>query len=113
MEFEHSVPVDSCSYESMGLFDPLSARISKHEHIANEVCLQTQEDWKRHIGPIPGFTGCIGKHNFIAITLPECLPERLGALAYASEVGFLLDGTLILRSKVLTAALLKITSRCS
>jgi hypothetical protein len=41
MEFEHSVPVDSCSYESMGLFDPLSARISKHEHIANEVCLQT------------------------------------------------------------------------
>jgi hypothetical protein len=90
MEFEHSVPIDPCSYESMGF--PLSARISKHEHLAVQACLQAQADWTKHVGPIPGFVASMGKYNFAAIQWPELLPERLGAIAYGSEVGLLCDG---------------------
>lgn len=90
MEFQQSKAVDPCSYESMGL--SLFARNSKHEDLANKACLQAQADWTKYVAPIPGFVGCTGKYNFAAITMPEALPERLGALAYMSEVGLLYDG---------------------
>jgi len=93
MVFENSTRVDPCSYESMGLFENLPVRISKYEQLANKGCLRAQEDWKRHVGPIGGFSGCLSKCNLIAVGLPECLPGRIEAIAYANEVAFLHDGT--------------------
>jgi hypothetical protein len=105
MEFEHSVPIDPCSYEFMGL--SLSARISKYEHIAVQACVQAQADWTNHVGPIPGFVGCMGKYNFAAIAMPELLPERLGAMAYGSEVAFLCDGIVLLQPQSLILVMTK------
>ena len=112
MKSEHSVPVDPYSYESMGLFDSLAVRNSKHERLAVQASRQAQEDWKRHAGPITGFVGASGKYHFIAATIPECLPERLGALAYASELGFLLDGTVALNHTFSYPLYLRPASRC-
>jgi hypothetical protein len=92
MEHQNSTPVDPCSYESMGLFDGLPVRISRHEHLANKGCLQAQEDWERHIGPVQGFVGLLDKFNGIAIALPECLPDRIEAISHAMEIAFLHDG---------------------
>jgi hypothetical protein len=95
METENSTPVDPSSYESMGLFEDLPVRMSKHEQLANKGCLQAKEDWKRHVGPVQGFTGCLGKYNAIAVAVPECLPGRIEAMAYANEIAFLHDGIVI------------------
>ena len=46
-----------------------------------------------YVGPLGLYKGGLGpKWNFMAVTLPECLPERLGLLSYASEFSFLHDG---------------------
>lgn len=59
-------------------------------------CLRAQNDWDANVGNIAGYQGGIGDpYSFMAVTLPECLPERLEILAYANEFAFLYDGNVV------------------
>jgi hypothetical protein len=37
---------------------------------------------------------CLRAGNLIALTMPDCIPERLGLAAYLIEAGFVYDGKL-------------------
>ena len=87
----HSAPLE-CSFEFMELFESLAVKISQHEQLANKGCLQAGADWRRYFGTVRGFVFCPGKYDAIAVAVPDCLPERLEAVAYASEIAFLYDG---------------------
>jgi hypothetical protein len=88
---EHSAPL-KCSFKFMELFESLPVKISQHEQLANKGCLQARDDWRRYFGTVRGFVFCLGKYNAIAVAVPDCLPERIEAVAYASEIAFLYDG---------------------
>jgi hypothetical protein len=72
-------------------------RVHKFAHLADKGALRAQEDWKRLVGPIRNFTGCLSpRFNGIAVAVPECIPERLEVVTYANEFAFLHDGNYIL-----------------
>jgi fusicocca-2,10(14)-diene synthase/ophiobolin F synthase len=81
------------AYDFKDLCDSLPVRISKLEHLANKGALRAQEDWKRYVGPLNNFHGCMSKYNVVALAIPECLPDRLEAITYVNEFAFLYDGT--------------------
>ncbi|KAK8121317.1 terpenoid synthase [Apiospora kogelbergensis] len=85
MEFKYSREVENDLYETDGLNHGIPLR----------GCLRAQNDWDANVGNIAGYQGGIGDpYSFMAVTLPECLPERLEILAYANEFAFLYDDKL-------------------
>ncbi|KAL1597851.1 hypothetical protein SLS60_008338 [Paraconiothyrium brasiliense] len=55
--------------------------------------MRLRNDWQKHIGSLPSTTygGQGPQYNFTAVTIPECLPERLEIVAYIMEFAFLHD----------------------
>lgn len=93
IEYRHSKVVDPSTYNDLGLCSGLPLRVHKHKHLADKGARRAQEDWKRLVGPINNFTGCLSpRFNGIAVAIPECIPERLEAVTYANEFAFLHDG---------------------
>lgn len=85
--------VDPSTYNDLGLCSSLPLRVHKFAHLADKGALRAQEDWKRLVGPIRNFTGCLSpRFNGIAVAVPECIPERLEIVTYANEFAFLHDG---------------------
>jgi hypothetical protein len=49
--------------------------------------LRAQEDWKKYVGPLENYKGGLGpKCNIMAVSIPECLPERLEIISYVNEL---------------------------
>ncbi|RDW88454.1 fusicoccadiene synthase [Coleophoma cylindrospora] len=95
MEFQYSELVDSDTYDSMGLCEALPLRVSKHANLADKGSVRAQADWRKFVGPIHNFTGCLSpKYNGIAVAVAECLPDRLEVVTYANEFAFLHDDIL-------------------
>lgn len=93
--------VDPSTYNDLGLCSSLPLRVHKFAHLADKGALRAQEDWKRLVGPIRNFTGCLSpRFNGIAVAVPECIPERLEIVTYANEFAFLHDGDYLLPSYV-------------
>ncbi|KAF3400488.1 Ophiobolin F synthase [Talaromyces pinophilus] len=87
--------VDPSTYNDLGLCSSLPLRVHKFAHLADKGALRAQEDWKRLVGPIRNFTGCLSpRFNGIAVAVPECIPERLEIVTYANEFAFLHDDIL-------------------
>ncbi|RMD43624.1 hypothetical protein DV735_g1542, partial [Chaetothyriales sp. CBS 134920] len=92
MEFKHSTVVDPTTYQTHGLCDGIPLRCHKNPELEEIETLRCQEDWRAWVGPLGFYKGGLGpRWNFMAITVPECLPERLGVLGYAKELAFLHD----------------------
>jgi hypothetical protein len=93
IQHQHSKLVDPSTYNDLGLCGGLPLRVHKHAHLADKGARRAQEDWKRLVGPIRNFTGCLSpRFNGIAVAIPECIPERLETVTYANEFAFLHDG---------------------
>lgn len=93
MEYRFSARVDPATYSTQGLCDGIPLRIHKNADLEDIGALRAQEDWRKYVGPVENFKGGLGPmFSFIAVTVPECLPERLEILAYANEFAFLHDG---------------------
>ena len=74
MHFQSSDLFDPSTYETEGLCDNIPLR-------------------SKLVGPLGFYKGGLGpEYNFIQVTVPECLPERLEIIAYANEFAFLYDG---------------------
>ncbi len=94
MKYIHSTLVDPSTYETEGLCEGIALRIHINPDLEEKGVFEAQEDWRKFVGPVENYRGCLGpKHNFTAITVPECLPERLEIISYANEFGFLHDGS--------------------
>ncbi|KAI0406434.1 putative geranylgeranyl diphosphate synthase [Xylaria palmicola] len=92
MEYKYSSIVDPSTYETHGLCDGIPLRCHQQPELEEIETLRCQEDWRKWVSPLGFYKGGLGpRWNFMAITVPECLPERLGVLGYANELAFLHD----------------------
>jgi hypothetical protein len=92
MAYRHSSVVDPSTYDTHGLCDGIPLRCHKQPELEEMETLRCQEDWRKWVGPLGVYKGGLGpRWNFMAVTVPECLPERLGVLGYANELAFLHD----------------------
>ncbi|KAG8162573.1 hypothetical protein KVR01_008338 [Diaporthe batatas] len=92
MEYQYSNLLKPPQCETEGLCDGLLIR----KHIAEDLeeigTFKAQEDWRTLVGPLSHYRGGLGpRHSFMAVSLPECLPERLEIVSYANEFAFLHD----------------------
>lgn len=93
MEFRYSTVVDPSTYETEGLCEGIPLRVHAYPDLEEIGALRAQEDWRRLVGPVEDFRGGLGpKYSFMAVNLPECLPDRLEILSYVNEFAFIYDG---------------------
>lgn len=112
MEYEYSTIVDPSAYETEGLCDGIPLRVHKYPDLEDMGSLRAQEDWTEHVGPVDNYRGGLGpKYSFMAVSVPECLPERLEIISYANEFAFLHDGELNATSFA-SSSILLIFCRC-
>ncbi|KAI0116203.1 terpenoid synthase [Hypoxylon sp. NC0597] len=92
MEYQYSNLLDVSQYETDGLCDGLSVRKHIDEDLEEIGTFKAQEDWRDLVAPISNYKGGLGpKHSFMAVSLPECLPDRFEIVSYANEFAFLHD----------------------
>jgi hypothetical protein len=100
MEFKYSTIVDSSTYETEGLCNDIPLRVHTCSDLADVGALRAQEDWKRFVGPLCHYNGGMGpRYSCMAVSVPACLPDRLGIISYAIEFLFLQGGELALLSR--------------
>lgn len=93
MTFTHSTIVDPSTYETQGLCEGIDVRVSKYSHLEDRGAIRSHEDWNKHVAPCHEYRGTLGpRFNFISVTIPECIPERLEIISYANDFAFLHDG---------------------
>ncbi|KAF2113823.1 isoprenoid synthase domain-containing protein [Lophiotrema nucula] len=92
MNYQYSTLVDASAYETEGLCEGIPLRIHRYAELEEIGSFRAQEDWRKHVGPLTNFKGGLGPmYSFMAVSVPECLPERLEILSYANEFAFLHD----------------------
>ena len=95
MEYKYSTIVDPSTYETEGLCDGIPLRLHMYPDLEDVGTFRAQEDWKSFVHPVDNYRGGLGpKYSFMAVSVPECLPERLEIISYANEFAFLHDGEL-------------------
>ncbi|KAK8067601.1 geranylgeranyl diphosphate synthase [Apiospora saccharicola] len=101
MEYRYSQLLHSSQYETEGLCDGLLVRKHNTEDLEEVGTFKAQEDWRTLVAPISKYKGGLGpRHSFMAVSLPECLPDRFEIVSYANEFAFLHDDvTDVLRQK--------------
>ncbi|KAI1267820.1 fusicoccadiene synthase [Xylariaceae sp. FL1019] len=92
MDFQYSREVESGGYETHDLDGDIPLRIHKDQVLEFDGALHAQKDWTSHICDVTGYKGGLGDpYSFIAVCVPECLPDRLELISYANEFAFLYD----------------------
>ncbi|KAL9622288.1 MAG: hypothetical protein Q9160_003299 [Pyrenula sp. 1 TL-2023] len=93
MDYRYSSITDSSVYDTEGLCKGIDLK----KHVAADLeqvgAFRVQEDWRRLVGPLETpYRGGLGPNlSFIAVAMPECLPERLEITSYALEFAFIYD----------------------
>lgn len=99
MTFRHSSVVDPSTYETEGLCDGIDVRMSNFQELEDQGAIRSHQDWNDLVAPCCEYRGTLGpRFNFISVTIPECLPDRLEILSYANDFAFLHDGMCALQS---------------
>ena len=94
MNFRFSDLIESSTYETEGLCNGIPLRKQKETSQENSGALRAQGDWAKRMGPLNHYKGSLGPDfNFIQVTVPKCLPDRLEILVYANGFGCLYDGS--------------------
>jgi hypothetical protein len=84
--------VDPSKYEDDGLCVGYTLRTHRDEELVDLGTIRAQEDWNEHVGPVGFYKGGLGaRYSFIAVAVPECLPDRVEIMAYVNEMIFLHD----------------------
>jgi hypothetical protein len=93
MEYKFSTVVDPKDYVTEGLCEGIPLRVHRNPGLEDIGTLRAQEDWRKYVGPVKDYRDGLGpRWSFMAISVPECLPERLEIISYANEFAFLHDG---------------------
>ncbi|KAI0398029.1 putative geranylgeranyl diphosphate synthase [Xylariaceae sp. FL0594] len=99
MEFRYSSVVDPSTYDTQGLCDGIPVRYHRNAELEEIGILKCHKDWRKSMGPLGLYGGCFGpRWNFLSVTVPECLPERLEILGYLTEAGLLFDDVIDMAS---------------
>jgi hypothetical protein len=93
MRCQFSKAVERGSYRDDGLANGIQLRIHRDQYKEINGSLRAQHDWGRSVSPINDYHGGLAdRFNFVSVTIPDCLPERLEIISYANEYAFLYDG---------------------
>lgn len=92
MEFRFSEVLPREEHSTGGLAGEISVRRSRHGRREDTGAVKAQTDWNNFVSPLTNFHGGMSpKYGLMQVAVPECIPERLETIAYASEIGFLYD----------------------
>ncbi|KAL2802056.1 Ophiobolin F synthase [Aspergillus granulosus] len=93
MEYRYSTVVDKSKWDPEGVIEDIPLRKHEAGDLEEVGSFRVQEDWRRLVGPVENpYRGSLGPEiSFITYTVPECLPERLEAISYGLDYGFLHD----------------------
>lgn len=89
------VPADEA--RQTGCFTTLPIRIHPRDDLANSASRRFIRDWEREIGDgreKQTYFSFSPVGNWSSLIYPEAIPERLGVLAYLSDLGLIHDGNL-------------------
>lgn len=93
MIYKFSQELSQSKCETEGLCDGLAIRKHLCEDLEEIGTFRAQQDWNDLVSKVSDFKGGLGpEHSFMAVSLPECLPDRLEVVSYANEFAFLHDG---------------------
>lgn len=92
MEFRYSEELASKDHPTDGLAGTIPIRRHTTPLKEDIGAMRAQKDWERLVGSMKSFRGGLSsKYGLMQVAVPECRPERLEIIAYASELGFLYD----------------------
>ncbi|KAF2105873.1 fusicoccadiene synthase [Lophiotrema nucula] len=92
MMYQFSTLVDEHKYDADGLCDGIPVRVHNKPEIEVAGTLDAQDDWEKLVFPLVDHHGGRGpRFGFMAVSMPECLPERFHIVSYANEFAFLYD----------------------
>ncbi|VUC25193.1 unnamed protein product [Clonostachys rosea] len=89
MEYKYSEIIE---YDTQGLCLDIPVRKHLNAGLEDRGSREARADWEKFVGPLSQNAGayCEG-HSFVAISVPDCLPDRLEVISYANEFAFLHD----------------------
>lgn len=92
MEFRYSTIVDPSEYDSQGLCEGIALRAHKDQKVEDLGAVNALQDWKDHVAPTSVKTASLApEFNFLSVSYPETLPDRMEVMAYFNEFIFLQD----------------------
>ena len=107
MEYQFSDELKETECLTEGLCNGIPIRKHRAADLEEIGTFRAQQDWSKLIEPITNYKGGLGPtHSFMAVSLPECLPERFEIVCYANEFAFLHDGMIESRNAILFTLLL-------
>jgi hypothetical protein len=93
MEYQFSSLLSESTYDTEGLCDGIPVRHHNYPDLKMRGTIEAQTDWARLVAPIENHKGGLSpRYNFMAISMPEYIPDRFGIVSYANELAFLYDG---------------------
>lgn len=81
-----------------GCFTTLPIRLHPQNELADEASRRFMRDWAREMGDgreTRTYFSFSPAGNWSSLIYPEAIPERLGVLAYLSDLGLIHDGTYV------------------
>ncbi len=97
MKYVYSREYDLTSAQKQGCWSTLPLRIHKDEQLAIEASYEFLRDWEEAVGKGTDLDATISlcaNGHFVALTIPECLPERLRIITRLSDFSYIYDGKL-------------------
>ena len=112
MEYKFSKLVHPDEYTTDGLCEGIPLRKHVAADLEEIAIFQAQADWSRLVEPLEDYKGGLGPiHSFMAVCMPECLPERFEVVSYANEFAFLHDGMFNSTFVAMSICFKKLTAR--
>lgn len=92
MAYNLSTIVDPRDYETEGLCEGIPLHQHQSPELADIGAIRLQKDWRKHAGDFSFYKRGMGpEYRCTAITIPECLPDKLDSIGYIIEPAFLYD----------------------
>lgn len=100
MEYQFSSVLSKSTYDTEGLCDGIPVRHHNYPDLEIRGTIEAQRNWARLVAPLENHKGGLGlRYNFMAISMPECIPDRFSIVSYANEFAFLYDGVFLSKLK--------------
>ena len=92
--YQYSHPVSATELKKWGVFTNLDVRVHNKEELAYQGSRDFIEDVSKLWDSEMSWKCCAQKNgHLMALSLPECLPERLALLSAVCDMVFLQDGS--------------------
>lgn len=93
INYQFSDAVTEADLKRWGVFTAMDVRKHKQEHLAHQGSQEFMKDMATVMGGNVQWKAASQKDgHMVALSIPECLPDRLGLVSGIADMTFLLDG---------------------